>query len=32
VEWGGRDYVGAFAKRHLPAMRLSGVAADLVVS
>ena len=29
---GVRDYAGAFAKRHLPAMRLSGVAADLLVS
>ena len=27
-----RDYVDAFVKRHLPAMRLSGVAADLLVS
>ena len=27
-----RDYAGAFAKRHPPAMRLSGVTADLLVS
>jgi hypothetical protein len=34
LTWNGRvcDYLHAFSKRHLPEMRLSGVAADLVVS
>ena len=34
LKWSGRvcDYVHAFPKRHLPAMRLSGVTADLLVS